>query len=93
MTSAEMTEMGLLQQAGAVAFTNGRHGLNDTQVLRRAMTYAREFGAVIALETREKYLAANGVMNEGCSPAGSASAVFRGKPNSFRSSATSGSRR
>jgi len=65
MTSAEMTEMGLLQQAGAVAFTNGRHGLNDTQVLRRAMTYAREFGAVIALETREKYLAANGVMNEG----------------------------
>jgi dihydroorotase len=65
MTSAEMTEMGLLQQAGAVAFTNGRHGLNDTQVLRRAMTYAREFGAVIALETREKYLAVNGVMNEG----------------------------
>jgi dihydroorotase len=65
MSSAEMTEMGLLQQAGAVAFTNGRHGLNDTQVLRRAMTYAREFGAVIALETREKYLAANGVMNEG----------------------------
>ncbi|NBB50135.1 dihydroorotase [Rhizobium sp. CRIBSB] len=65
MTSAEMTEMGLLQQAGAVAFTNGRHGLNDTQVLRRAMTYAREFNAVIALDTREKYLAANGVMNEG----------------------------
>ncbi len=65
MTSAEMTEMGLLQQAGAVAFTNGRYGLNDTQVLRRAMTYAREFDAVIALETREKYLAANGVMNEG----------------------------
>jgi dihydroorotase len=65
MTSGEMTEMGLLQLAGAVAFTNGRHGLNDTQVLRRAMTYAREFDAVIALETREKYLAANGVMNEG----------------------------
>lgn len=65
MTSTEMTEMGLLQLAGAVAFTNGRYGLNDTQVLRRAMTYAREFGAVIALETREKYLGANGVMNEG----------------------------
>jgi dihydroorotase len=65
MISAEMTEMGLLQLAGAVAFTNGRHGLNDSQVLRRAMTYAREFDAVIALETREKYLAANGVMNEG----------------------------
>lgn len=60
----EMTEMGLLQAAGAVAFTNGRRGLADTQVLRRAMTYAGEFDAVVALEPREKYLG-NGVMNEG----------------------------
>ncbi|PZU82712.1 MAG: dihydroorotase [Shinella sp.] len=65
LDSNEMTEMGLLREAGAVVFTNGRHGLHDTQVLRRAMTYSREFGAIIALETREKYLAANGVMNEG----------------------------
>jgi len=61
----EMTEMGLLQEAGAVAFTNGRRGLSDTQVLRRAMTYAREFSAVVALEPKDKYLGANGVMNEG----------------------------
>ncbi|MCM2451486.1 dihydroorotase [Agrobacterium vitis] len=60
----EMTEFGLLQQAGAVCFTNGRHGLDDTLVLRRAMTYAREFGAVISLELHEKYLG-NGAMNEG----------------------------
>ncbi|TWF56605.1 dihydroorotase [Neorhizobium alkalisoli] len=60
----EMTEIGLLQQSGAVAFTNGRHGLSDTLLLRRAMTYAREFGAVISLELKEKYLG-NGVMNEG----------------------------
>ncbi|MBB4007631.1 dihydroorotase [Allorhizobium taibaishanense] len=60
----EMTEIGLLQQAGAVGFTNGRHGQDDTLVLRRAMTYAREFDAVIALELKEKYLG-NGVMNEG----------------------------
>lgn len=61
----EMTEIGLLKQAGAVSFTQGRHGLADTQVLRRAMTYAREFGAVISLEARDPYLAVNGVMNEG----------------------------
>ena len=61
----EMTEFGLLQEAGAVCFTNGRHPIHDTQVLRRAMTYAREFDAVIALETRDRYLGANGVMNEG----------------------------
>jgi dihydroorotase len=61
----EMTEIGLLSKAGAVAFTNGRHCLADTQLLRRAMTYAREFGAVISLEARDPYLAVNGVMNEG----------------------------
>jgi len=53
-----------LQEAGAVAFTNGRHALSDSLLLRRAMTYAREFDAVISLELREKYLG-NGVMNEG----------------------------
>jgi dihydroorotase len=61
----EMTEFGLLREAGAVCFTNGRQPVHDTLVLRRAMTYAREFGAVIALETRDKYLGADGVMNEG----------------------------
>jgi dihydroorotase len=61
----EMTEFGLLSEAGAVAFTNGRKALHDSLVLRRAMTYAREFDAVIALETRDRYLGADGVMNEG----------------------------
>lgn len=64
LAGQEMTEIGLLQQSGAVAFTNGRHGLSDSLLLRRAMTYAREFDAVIALELRERYLG-NGVMNEG----------------------------
>lgn len=61
----EMTEIGLLAHAGAVAFTQGREALADTQVLRRTMTYSREFGAVVALEPRDPYLAVNGVMNEG----------------------------
>ncbi|THF52299.1 dihydroorotase [Allorhizobium terrae] len=60
----EMTEIGMLQQAGAVGFTNGRHGLHDTMVLRRVMTYAREFDAVVSLVAKDKYLG-NGVMNEG----------------------------
>lgn len=64
LNGEEMTEFGMLKEAGAVAFTNGRKGLYDTLVLRRAMTYARELGAVIALETRDKYIG-NGDMNEG----------------------------
>lgn len=65
LLGAEMSELGLLRDAGAICFTNGRQPVHDSLVLRRAMTYAREFGAVVALETRDKYLGANGVMNEG----------------------------
>lgn len=65
LAGEEMTEFGLLAAAGAVAFTNGRKPLHNTLLLRRAMTYAREFGAVIALECRDRYLGADGVMNEG----------------------------
>ncbi len=61
----EMTEFGLLRDAGAVAFSEGRHSIANTQVMRRALTYARDFDAVIACETRDPWLGANGVMNEG----------------------------
>lgn len=65
LTSDEMTEIGLLKDAGAVAFTNGHHPLHNAQVLRRALTYARDFDAVISLEARDEHLGAGGVMNEG----------------------------
>lgn len=61
----EMTEFGLLREAGAVAFTDGRHTISNALVMRRALTYARDFGAVIAHETQDGDLAASGVMNEG----------------------------
>lgn len=61
----EMTEFGLLREAGAVAFTDGRHTIGNALVMRRALTYARDFGAVIAHETQDADLASAGVMNEG----------------------------
>ncbi|HWK66497.1 MAG TPA: dihydroorotase [Rhizobiaceae bacterium] len=61
----EMTEFGLLREAGAVAFTDGRHTIANSLVMRRALTYARDFGAVIAHETQDADLASSGVMNEG----------------------------
>lgn len=61
----EMTEFGLLREAGAVAFTEGRHTIANALVMRRALTYARDFGAVIAHETQDADLAGSGVMNEG----------------------------
>ena len=60
-----MTEFGLLREAGAVGFTDGRHPIANALVMRRALTYARDFDAVIAHETQDHDLAGGGVMNEG----------------------------
>ncbi|MCJ2027066.1 dihydroorotase [Methylobacterium sp. J-067] len=61
----EMTEFGLLQEAGAVAFTDGLRAVADAQVMRRALTYTRDFGVLIMQHVEEASLAAEGVMNEG----------------------------
>lgn len=61
----EMTEFGLLHDAGAVAFTDGRETIANARMMRGALTYARDFDAVIAHETQDRDLAASGVMNEG----------------------------
>src|SRR5690606_6890448 len=48
LAGAEMTEFGLLTEAGAVMLTDGRRTIANSLVMRRALTYARDFGAVIA---------------------------------------------
>lgn len=65
LSGEEMTEIGLLREAGAVAITEGRHSIANTQLLRRALTYARDFGVVLAHETQDAHLGVYGVMNEG----------------------------
>lgn len=61
----EMTEIGLLTAAGAVAFTDAAHTIRSAQVLRRALTYARDFDALIVHHTEDADLTGQGVMNEG----------------------------
>jgi dihydroorotase len=61
----EMTEIGLLKSAGAVAFTDGARSVTNAQVMRRAMTYARDFDALIVHHTEDPDLNGEGVMNEG----------------------------
>jgi dihydroorotase len=61
----EMTEIGLLKAAGAVAFTDGAKSVTNAQVMRRAMTYARDFDVLIVHHTEDPYLVGEGVMNEG----------------------------
>src|SRR5689334_3650040 len=61
----EMTEIGLLKAAGAVAFTDGAKSVTNAQVMRRALTYARDFDALIVHHTEDLDLIGDGVMNEG----------------------------
>src|SRR5918996_5539588 len=61
----EMAEIGLLKAAGAVAFTDGARSVVNAQVMRRALTYARDFDALIVHHTEDPNLTGEGVMNEG----------------------------
>ena len=61
----EMTEFGLLGVAGAVFFTDGARSVSNAQVMRRALTYARDFDALIVHHVEEPSLSLDGVMNEG----------------------------
>jgi dihydroorotase len=61
----EMTEIGLLKAAGALAFTDGEKSVTNALVMRRALTYARDFDALIVHHTEDPDLVGDGVMNEG----------------------------
>lgn len=65
LAGREMTEFGLLLDAGAFAFTDGARSVADARVMRRALTYARDFGALVIHHTHDAALAGDGVMNEG----------------------------
>jgi dihydroorotase len=65
MGGEEMTEIGLLKAAGAVAFTDGDRSVTNALVMRRALTYARDFDALIVHHTEDPNLVGEGVMNEG----------------------------
>jgi dihydroorotase len=65
LAGREMTEIGLLSEAGAIAFTDGARSVTDAQVMRRALTYARDFGALVIHHVEDPDLVGEGVMNEG----------------------------
>lgn len=65
LDGAKMAEIGLIQQAGAVFFSNGDRPVEDAGVLRRAMTYAASFDALVASRPDTPALSKNTVMNAG----------------------------
>ncbi len=61
----EIAEIGLLQESGAVAFSDAGRFLANAGTMRRALSYAAGFDALVIHLPQDRDLAAGGVMNEG----------------------------
>ncbi|MAQ45629.1 MAG: dihydroorotase [Confluentimicrobium sp.] len=61
----EMVEIGFLQDAGAVAFSDGDRVTRDTKVLSRCLTYARSLGALVIGHPQEPGLSAGAATTSG----------------------------
>jgi dihydroorotase len=60
----ELAELGLLREAGAVAFTDGSRAIGPARLMRLALAYAQGFGARIVQHPEEPSLAAGGAATE-----------------------------
>jgi dihydroorotase len=60
-----MTEIGLLREAGAVAFTDGDRTIASARVMRLALAYAATFGALVVGHAEDPELVRGAAMNEG----------------------------
>ena len=65
MAGKEMTEIGLLKDAGAVLFTDATRSVMNAQVLRRALSYGAMFDALFVQHLEEPNLVGEGVVTEG----------------------------
>ena len=61
----ELAEIGLLREAGAVAFTDGGRAVGDARLMRLALSYARGFGARIVQHPEDPGLSEGGAATEG----------------------------
>lgn len=60
-----ITEMAELAEAGCVGFSQALSPIHDTQVLMRAMQYARTYGFTVWLHPQDPHLARGGVAHAG----------------------------
>ncbi len=61
----QLSEFGMLAEAGAVAFTDDGLPISDSQVMRRALSYAKTFDLLISQHAEDLSLSACGCMAEG----------------------------
>ncbi len=61
----QISEMSLLMESGAVAFSDDGHPIMNADVMRRALEYSKQFNTVIISHCEDLNLSSGGVMNEG----------------------------
>jgi dihydroorotase len=65
LAGQDITEFGLLKEAGAVCLTDGRDSIQSTALLRTVMSYAANYGMTVIHHVADQGLTGDGVMNEG----------------------------
>jgi len=62
---SNMTEFGLLQNKGIIAFTDGVKTIQNTRIMSRIMNSARDLNSLILQHAEDYELSQNGMINEG----------------------------
>jgi dihydroorotase len=65
LRGSEIAEMGLLREAGAVAFSEGTRSVASSHMMRCALSCARDLDALVVHFPVDRDLAASSVMNDG----------------------------
>ena len=78
LAGVQMTEIGGLVEAGAVAVTDDGHPIHDPSLMRRLLEYTQSFDIPVLQHAEDMALSAGGVMNEG---AVATALGLRGIPN------------
>jgi dihydroorotase len=61
----EICELQLMNESGAIGFTDGNKSVANARVMRRALNYAKSFNGLIIQHAEEPELSHSGVVNEG----------------------------
>ena len=78
LAGEQMTEIGGLVEAGAVAVTDDGHPIHDPALMRRLLEYTQSFGIPVLQHAEDMALSAGGGMTEG---AVATALGLRGSPN------------
>ena len=65
LKGTDLTEIGLLKRAGAIAFSNGKQSVMNTRIMHQVLQYSRDFDALITHFAEDQHLAGGGAMNAG----------------------------